>query len=105
MTTLSAVVTEVAVPQLLVLPDAFWVDVTQDDIEQGAPGFANACPIARAVLRHFGGGSVLIDVGVSGEAWIDRGCYRHTGSQFARAFDSRSAVVEPCRVWFERLPS
>jgi hypothetical protein len=46
------------------------VDVTQEDIEEGARGDCNFCPVARAIRRAFPTKSVFVGantIGVGGE--------------------------------------
>lgn len=46
------------------------VSVTQEDIDKGIPSDATACPIARALRRHFGPDDRHIDVEVDSVIWV-----------------------------------
>lgn len=87
------------------LPDTFTVDVTDEDIQLGAPG-GDRCAIHRAVkrelfLRHgFGGG---VGVGFSTLRLEGQRHYIHNGALFVAKFDSH-LPVKPQQVTFTRRP-
>ena len=85
------------------LPDRFYINITQEDIEWGAINDCNNCPTARAIKRKFPGSMPLVGTQSSTIHGVE--CAHSKPLQkFITNFDGQYDVSKPGKFLLTRDP-